>query len=704
MTSQVSVVFPGGKTVSVDVRPDSTVYDILEDVCLRMRVFPVEDHQLLNQGKVLDLRALFKDLQLEPGTELNVVEVVDAEVKVELESESIPFVQKKFSCTTNLEEIFSSFGVKRDSRPGWSRVCVYGGQEIHEDEFKSTFLRRMGIESGTVKFSVKYIKNESEAWKTAGNSSDWLSKFIHSEVQSQVRGVEDSGVHRAQQATSGKNDYGRRLACRLFLSVNEAAEYLVSCREETKREVLHKKCKVATSKLEEARQQLVELENLQEQEQSSFPCFEFDSSSNVWRWFVKDFQPGQMEPLTVSGGLKFGYSFSEDLSTAIQPVIQWMEFQEGRLHKLKTLLEKFPEKEDIQSGIWSLLEIEQERIEKERSKTKKKKKSKRKIVLASTPKEHAPSFFEESLPSAIEKSSNGDTSKFVVSAERWQSGSGAELDPSLESFSGVDVLFDMAMDADAAVKEHALKFQVDCGSPNARKRLATRAKDQIRRKLHNMEQRIQVQEKKMAHQDKKIADQDKKIADQDKKIADLEMNMRKMTNLFHVADVTTCISFYLQLKLGAQHPEPTCLSVLKKDYKFSDILQLVQGPLKLIETSPNDLREGESIEETRWRVLVDADSKLHSLRDHSAHPYCEDPFDVVEFEEVLKSMSGKYATNPAISGKNAANLAIFLKEIAPEMEEFFRAREMPDDLPKKSSRRVWRYLSSKAKDRNLDLD
>ncbi|XP_041912107.1 tether containing UBX domain for GLUT4 isoform X1 [Alosa sapidissima] len=195
----VSVLTPNGRRQIVRVSPNTSLLQVLEEVCMK-HGFDPDDHGLRFQRNLLDLSLQWRFASLPNNAKLEVVPsnrrqtVTDNTVLIAVQLEDGNRLQGAFSCGQSLWELLSHFpelsisDEDEDSTP----TCVYMRDEITgQQTLQSTTLKSLGLTGGSaiIRYMLKKPKrtedgnsNESAVFPTDGvimESSEHLaSQFV----------------------------------------------------------------------------------------------------------------------------------------------------------------------------------------------------------------------------------------------------------------------------------------------------------------------------------------------------------------------------------------------------------------------------------------------------------------------------------------------------------------------------------------------
>ncbi|XP_061625846.1 tether containing UBX domain for GLUT4 isoform X2 [Phyllopteryx taeniolatus] len=171
--SAVTVLTPNGRRQTVKVSPNTTLLQVLEEVC-KKHGFNPDNHGLKFQRTVLDLTLQWRFANLPNNAKLEVVPSTrtqttsDCQVRIALQMEDGSRLQGSFSCGQSLWELLTHFpqiSLSELSESGSTPVCVYMRDEVcGEEALKKATLKSLGLTGGSaiVRFLLKREKAPGE--------------------------------------------------------------------------------------------------------------------------------------------------------------------------------------------------------------------------------------------------------------------------------------------------------------------------------------------------------------------------------------------------------------------------------------------------------------------------------------------------------------------------------------------------------------
>ncbi|KAM4594562.1 tether containing UBX domain for GLUT4 [Fundulus diaphanus] len=175
--SAVTVLTPNGRRQPIKVAPNTSLLQVLEDVC-KQHGFDPNDHGLKFQRTVLDLTLPWRFANLPNNAKLEMVTSTrkqggaDGQVRIALQMEDGSRLQGSFSSGQSLWELVAHFpqiSVSELTESGATPVCVYMRDEVSgEEALKKTTLKSLGLTGGSaiVRFQLKKDK------KTTGEEDE----------------------------------------------------------------------------------------------------------------------------------------------------------------------------------------------------------------------------------------------------------------------------------------------------------------------------------------------------------------------------------------------------------------------------------------------------------------------------------------------------------------------------------------------------
>ncbi|XP_070580251.1 tether containing UBX domain for GLUT4-like [Ptychodera flava] len=167
MATSIQVLAPNGRRQNVKVTPNTSILQIIEQVCTKQG-FPPEEYDLKHQRTILDVNSPVRYSNLPNNAKVELVKTAaprkETEVNIALQLESNERLQHAFLPSTSLWQILEHWdqqqSVNQDrgkltqvpdesSVPSLQPVCIYMRQEvIGEKALKRTTLKSLGLTSG----------------------------------------------------------------------------------------------------------------------------------------------------------------------------------------------------------------------------------------------------------------------------------------------------------------------------------------------------------------------------------------------------------------------------------------------------------------------------------------------------------------------------------------------------------------------------
>ncbi|XP_026131667.1 tether containing UBX domain for GLUT4-like [Carassius auratus] len=163
-SATVSVLTPNGRRQTVKVSPNTSLLQVLEDVC-KKHGFNPDEHGLKFQRFVLDLSLQWRFASLPNNAKLEMVVCsrpqtgAESAVRIALQMEDGSRLQGSFSSGQTLWDLLTHFPQTRTSdldASGHTPVCVYMRDEVcGEDALKKTTLKSLGLTGGSA--IIRYV-------------------------------------------------------------------------------------------------------------------------------------------------------------------------------------------------------------------------------------------------------------------------------------------------------------------------------------------------------------------------------------------------------------------------------------------------------------------------------------------------------------------------------------------------------------------
>ncbi|EFA01451.2 tether containing UBX domain for GLUT4 [Tribolium castaneum] len=155
--STVSVLAPNGRRQTVKCTANTTIMQIIEEVC-RKQGFKPEDYDIKHHNKVLDTTISFRFSGLPNNAQLELATATkartDSEVILAINSESGDRVMGNFQPDDTLWSVLTKLcpSIKPDDNP----VLVYMRNEIYGDNLQKATLRSLGLRGGRAMMRLMY--------------------------------------------------------------------------------------------------------------------------------------------------------------------------------------------------------------------------------------------------------------------------------------------------------------------------------------------------------------------------------------------------------------------------------------------------------------------------------------------------------------------------------------------------------------------
>ncbi|KAJ8684212.1 hypothetical protein QAD02_020004 [Eretmocerus hayati] len=150
----VTVLTPNGRRATVKVDLNTTILQVLEEVCLKHN-FPPEEYDLKHYQKILDVNSTFRYANISNNACLEMVKCKVprkvANVTICVQTEEGNRLTGEFSPQTNIKSVLLKLGVESGQEDA---VIVYMQREIYSKEFEELTLKSLGLGSGTALFRL----------------------------------------------------------------------------------------------------------------------------------------------------------------------------------------------------------------------------------------------------------------------------------------------------------------------------------------------------------------------------------------------------------------------------------------------------------------------------------------------------------------------------------------------------------------------
>ncbi|KRT82906.1 Ubiquitin [Oryctes borbonicus] len=168
----VIVLTPNGRRQTVKVSPNTTILQIIEEVCKKHELNP-EEYDIRHHKKILDIHSTLRFSGLPNNAQLELCTStrtrVESDVTIGIHLESGNRLLGTFQPSDTIYEILNKL-IPDELEPSRNSVIIYTRQEIYGiDAFKSTDLKSLGLTSGRA--ILRLIHRSPEELKTQANIS-----------------------------------------------------------------------------------------------------------------------------------------------------------------------------------------------------------------------------------------------------------------------------------------------------------------------------------------------------------------------------------------------------------------------------------------------------------------------------------------------------------------------------------------------------
>lgn len=151
MATNLVVLTPHGRRQNVRVTPNTTILQVLEDVCNK-HGFKPDEYDIKHHRQVLDTTATIRFSGLPNNAFLELTEAKgtrkESEVVVGVQMEDGHRLMGNFLPSASLRQVLEEL-CPAELAPGVNAVLVYMRQEVYgEDGFKATTLKSLGLTGG----------------------------------------------------------------------------------------------------------------------------------------------------------------------------------------------------------------------------------------------------------------------------------------------------------------------------------------------------------------------------------------------------------------------------------------------------------------------------------------------------------------------------------------------------------------------------
>ncbi|XP_055680701.1 tether containing UBX domain for GLUT4 [Lutzomyia longipalpis] len=171
----VTVLTPNGRRQIIKLTPNTTLLEVLEQVCRKFQLEP-NKHILRHHNKTVDLSGMFRFSGLPNNCLLEMEETQtarkEAEVHIVLQMESGERLSDDFTPATTIEGILGKLcpdGVGNEK----NLVVIYMRKEVFGEELATTTLKSLGLTSG--KAMLRLLRRNPEELRVQANVSSVLA-------------------------------------------------------------------------------------------------------------------------------------------------------------------------------------------------------------------------------------------------------------------------------------------------------------------------------------------------------------------------------------------------------------------------------------------------------------------------------------------------------------------------------------------------
>ncbi|OXU22330.1 hypothetical protein TSAR_007650 [Trichomalopsis sarcophagae] len=153
-TRSVSVLTPNGRRSVVKVSPNTTIIQVLEEVCQEYKFIP-DHYDLRHYNRILDINLVFRYANIPNNASLEMIKCKIprklSNVTICIQLESGDRLTGVFPPTENIENIFKQLTVEYNVE---SAVVVYTQREIYGKYFATVTLKSLGLVGGKALFRL----------------------------------------------------------------------------------------------------------------------------------------------------------------------------------------------------------------------------------------------------------------------------------------------------------------------------------------------------------------------------------------------------------------------------------------------------------------------------------------------------------------------------------------------------------------------
>lgn len=171
MSGNVVVLTPNGRRQSVKVTPNTTILQIIEEVCKKHGYKP-EEYDIKHHRTVLDTTSILRFSGLPNNAQLELIEAQksrkESDVVLGIHLEDGRRIMGNFTPSHSLWEVMMAL-CPSESNPSSNPVIIYMRQEVYGANLHSTSLRSLGLTNG--KAMLRLIHRKPEELKRQANIS-----------------------------------------------------------------------------------------------------------------------------------------------------------------------------------------------------------------------------------------------------------------------------------------------------------------------------------------------------------------------------------------------------------------------------------------------------------------------------------------------------------------------------------------------------
>ncbi|KAL0270550.1 UNVERIFIED_CONTAM: hypothetical protein PYX00_007925 [Menopon gallinae] len=185
--SYVTVLTPNGRRQNVKITPNTTLLQVLEEVCAK-HGFKPEEYDLRHHNKILDVSSIFRFSGLPNNAFLEMTEAtrqrLESPVVLGLHLESGDRLTGEFSPSESLWSVILKLSPESKSFP--NPVVIYMRKEVcGKENLEKTTLRSLGLTGGRA--ILRFFNRTPEELRTQANVSEVLSRtFIPKDAKSEA--------------------------------------------------------------------------------------------------------------------------------------------------------------------------------------------------------------------------------------------------------------------------------------------------------------------------------------------------------------------------------------------------------------------------------------------------------------------------------------------------------------------------------------